>query len=517
MRITGDIIVSVVVSSSLLSSTVAFLLPQHHDIQSVPTTTFSSGLHRCRGDHGHGATTIDVTEDPSIAMTEESIDSNSSTRPSPGFDENILFTCDPSVDFWREFQRNGLESAEKNVQSIAEISTSFAQKGPTALWYWIRHAGRSGYFLSNALLANLGFTLHERVIQGETADGISVLNLDTSSASRIILEAFLSYQQDYATIEAGITREPWDMKVGHRQSNPINFLTQTSRFVDEAIGTLSRKRRARKEDKEIWISNDSTPGLYPDYYRNAFHYQSDGWMSQKSANVYETSTETLFFGRQDAMQRTSLKPLVELSKKIQAEGRTMKVLEVACGTGRFMTFVRDNLPLDSEYTAIDLSPYYLDAARDNDKYWRRTRMATEKGTSSSSSSSTTPTTTMVDILPAKIIQAQAENLPFPSESFDAVICVYLFHEIPRTIREQVVGEMARVLKPGGTVVLTDSVQLGDRPILDHRLALFEDFNEPFYMDYIQDFLPTHFENAGLVPMTKIVRSTTKSLSFSKPS
>lgn len=31
-----------------------------------------------------------------------------------------------------------------------------------------------------------------------------------------------------------------------------------------------------------------------------------------------------------------------------------------------MTFVRDNLPLDSEYTAVELSPFYLDSARQND-------------------------------------------------------------------------------------------------------------------------------------------------------
>lgn len=32
-------------------------------------------------------------------------------------------------------------------------------------------------------------------------------------------------------------------------------------------------------------------------------------MSDRSAAVYEHSTETLFFGRQDSMQRTSLVPI----------------------------------------------------------------------------------------------------------------------------------------------------------------------------------------------------------------
>ena len=39
-------------------------------------------------------------------------------------------------------------------------------------------------------------------------------------------------------------------------------------------------------------------------------------------------------------------------------------------------------------------------------------------------------------------------------------CVYLFHELPPEARRAAAAEMARVLKPGGIVVLTDSVQVG---------------------------------------------------------
>jgi hypothetical protein len=39
--------------------------------------------------------------------------------------------------------------------------------------------------------------------------------------------------------------------------------------------------------------------------------KDDGWFSSKSAAAYETSTEALFFGRQDAMQRASLLALHE--------------------------------------------------------------------------------------------------------------------------------------------------------------------------------------------------------------
>jgi len=246
--------------------------------------------------------------------------------------------------------------------------------------------------------------------------------------------------------------------------------------------------------------------------------------------------ETLFLGRQDAMQRTSLPPIIELSKEFtasstrqQQQQRPMRVLEVACGTGRFMTFVRDNLPLDTEYTALDLSPFYVQKAIENDNYWRKMRLSEEEklqqqdrsGRRNDMNQNTVatdilPPTPQKKINPANVVQAQAETLPFEDNIFDAVVCVYLFHELPREIRAKAAAEMARVVSPGGVVVLTDSIQRGDRPPLDDGLSNFQKMNEPYYTDYISDDIGAHFEREGLEPMTKIVRSTTKSLSFSKP-
>lgn len=68
--------------------------------------------------------------------------------------------------------------------------------------------------------------------------------------------------------------------------------------------------------------------------------QTDGWLSEKSASIYEASTETLFLGRQDAMQRQSLVPLHRFMQSRQQDGSGTSMLEVACGTGRFATFVK---------------------------------------------------------------------------------------------------------------------------------------------------------------------------------
>lgn len=68
--------------------------------------------------------------------------------------------------------------------------------------------------------------------------------------------------------------------------------------------------------------------------------QTDGWLSQQSAQVYELSTETLFIGRQDAMQRQTLVPLADHFRSRPAGAAAPRILEVACGTGRFATFLK---------------------------------------------------------------------------------------------------------------------------------------------------------------------------------
>jgi ubiquinone/menaquinone biosynthesis C-methylase UbiE len=438
----------------------------------------------------------------------DTVTKSSSSSLSPGLAENDKFVCDKSVEYWRNFQSNGFDSDMTNAQSVAQISSRFITKGPKAISYWMRHLGRTGYFTTNAVLGVSMFQLNQSLFavnNKKKEDEVPRFKSELlwSGASRLILEAAICYEQDYEQIEKGIYKEPWDMNPTHRQSTPQNILTQTNRFVRDSIGVLGRRVKGETKDKKIdFVRAGLKVEEFPKYYETAFHYQNNGWLSKDSADVYEVSTETLFLGRQDAMQRTSLPALMDRAKQVR--DRPLKVLEVACGTGRFMTFARDSLPLDTEYTAVDLSPYYLDAARDNDDYWTSTRKSRENSHTKSI------------IRPANIVQAMAEKLPFDDDTFDAVICIYLFHELPQAIRARAAAEMARVVRPnGGTVIFTDSIQKGDRPILDDSMGNFGKMNEPYYVNYIQDDLPKHFENAGLVCKTKIVSSSTKSLSFEK--
>jgi ubiquinone/menaquinone biosynthesis C-methylase UbiE len=423
--------------------------------------------------------------------------------PAPvGLAEDAYFELDESVTFWKNFQRSTPPSAVDNIREASSIMTSIAAEGAEGQQYALAHGVlRTGYFATNAVLGTLAFELSKRVggeqppsgAEGQEA-GLLARGLDPAVEllTRLVLESALSFQQDFRQISKGYYKAPWDMTTpGHRQLTPQYAAQKTLSFMNEAIRTLGS--RMREKVPGIWLDSP----FYPDYYKNDFHYQTDGWMSPRSAQVYETSTETLFLGRQDAMQRISLVPLHSMAG---ANGGTPRILEVACGTGRFATFIRDSHPT-ADVTLVDLSPFYLEAARENDEYWRETKFPNKE---------TRPA-------PATFVQAAAESLPFAEGSFDAVVCVYLFHEMPEAARAAAAQEMARVVAPGGMVVLTDSAQRGDRAsITTEGAKAFGKLNEPHYEKYIDTYIPSLFTDSGLTCDRKLVESSTKCLSFRKP-
>ena len=97
----------------------------------------------------------------------------------------------------------------------------------------------------------------------------------------------------------------------------------------------------------------------------------------------------------------------------------------------------------------------------------------------------------------ELIKGNAEKLPFDDNTLQGISCVYLFHELPRTIRQIVLKEFFRVLEPGGTLVLADSIQIDDSPGFIQIMENFhKSFHEPFYSDYIKDDINSKIEKIG---------------------
>ena len=64
-----------------------------------------------------------------------------------------------------------------------------------------------------------------------------------------------------------------------------------------------------------------------------------------------------------------------------------------------------------------------------------------------------------------LVIGNGESIPLPDSSYDAVTSIFTFHELPPKVRRIVIKEFARVLKPGGRLILINSLQRAD----DRRL------------------------------------------------
>lgn len=203
---------------------------------------------------------------------------------------------------------------------------------------------------------------------------------------------------------------------------------------------------------------------YPSYYRRTFHWQTDGWLSNTSARLYDASVEFLFGGTADVMRRMAIPPIVE-----ECRGRPRPaVLDIGCGTGRFLLQLSTALPGTKLY-GLDLSPYYL-------KHAGRI---------------------LEDVTDVSLIGDNAERVPLADSLFDVVTSVFLFHELPRNVRRNVMREAFRVLKPGGRFVVCDSAQLSDSGELRNILHSFPaSYHEPYYKGYLRDDLAGIMEECG---------------------
>ena len=284
---------------------------------------------------------------------------------------------------------------------------------------------------------------------------------------------FTLFAKDRENVEAGLYRAPNDVRL-----RDLGRTLRSSRAFYADVAQVDGRRVARR-GTEVRETQKDRVGKFPAYFRQNFHYQSDGWLSDESARIYDTQVETLFTGSADAMRRAAL---AELAKRMKGhDQRDYAYLDLACGTGRFLAQVMRSYP-KLKAVGLDMSPNYVEHARGLLERWPHVELA----------------------------QGAGENMPFEDASFDAITSIYLFHELPPKIRPLVFAEIARVLKPGGHFIFADSLQFGDRPSLDAFLEYFpEGFHEPYYKGYLKTDLGAQLTAQGFELETNELAFLTK--------
>lgn len=283
-------------------------------------------------------------------------------------------------------------------------------------------------------------------------------------------------RRDWRNVRDGVYRAPPSF-AGEAGA----LLRDAARYFGDLPEVTARRRRGGFDE----VRHTVAAGGFPDYYLRNFHFQTDGYLSDHSARLYDQQVEVLFIGSADAMRRQALLPVSAFLRR----HRGARVhLDVGCGTGRFLATVRDNFPQITSI-GLDLSPHYL----------------AEAGRA------------LAGRPHAALLRGLAEALPLADASADLITCVYLLHEVPADVRARIASEFARVLRPGGRAVIVDSLQHGDRPAWDRLLTGFpKSFHEPYYAEYAAADLNALFGTAGLRPAGSDLAFLSKILVFDKP-
>ena len=277
------------------------------------------------------------------------------------------------------------------------------------------------------------------------------------------LQELLADQAQLLMSDALAVRDGLYPPIDDEAGSPVSHLLRVRQMFADLPAAATR----RASDDATTAKSEAAAAGVPDYYAQDFHFQTGGYLSEGSARLYDVQVETLFMGAAGPMRRAALRPIAEFMHG--RDQRQVTLLDVACGTGRFLRQVRLAYPAMA-LKGLDLSRSYLDEARKH----------------------------LAGLRGAELIEAAAETMPLPDASVDIATSIFLYHELPPDVRRHVTAEIARVLKPGGLFVFLDSLQMGDKPDWDGLIEAFPHrFHEPYFRQYAIDDLESMFSAAGL--------------------
>ncbi|KAK7257371.1 hypothetical protein RIF29_31300 [Crotalaria pallida] len=288
-----------------------------------------------------------------------------------------------------------------------------------------------------------------------------------------LVRALISFKPLYSVLKLGARQ----VLISTAEKNNIPWREMTKEILESEV--------YRELDN---IQNQSL--VYPDYYLNPFHAYDEGNLTWLAAAEAEAATMSMVkraipdassVDEANQVVRGNWLHAVE-QHHIKYSGTSLigDILDIGCSVGVSTRFLADKFPT-AKVTGLDLSPYFLAVAQHKEKRGVPTKF------------------------PIKWIHANGEDTGLPSKSFDLVSISYVFHECPERAIANIVRESFRLLRPGGTLAVTDnSPKSKILQELSPVLFTLMKSTEPFLDEYYLTDMDKTLKEVGFVNITSIL-------------
>ena len=253
----------------------------------------------------------------------------------------------------------------------------------------------------------------------------------------------------------------------------------------ERNGIPWRKRRSElRLAAEPLVCSSATPGLSPpDYYKVRFHAYEQGNLCWQAAAEAEQATDAMALrvwpeaDHSPVQAQKRLRDAIHNAVEPLLTGPLQRVVDLGCSVGVSTLALthwlnrradQNGLPRP-EVIGLDLSPDMLAVAKVRD----------------------------AGGLVAEWRHAAAEDTALQAGSLDLISLQFVCHELPQQATHAVLAEAARLLRPGGALVMVDQDPTSSvLQKLPAAVATLLKSTEPYIEDYFRLDMPLALEHAG---------------------
>lgn len=227
--------------------------------------------------------------------------------------------------------------------------------------------------------------------------------------------------------------------------------------------------------------------IYPEYFLKPFHGYDAGNMNWLAAQENEAASLSMCVNYWKGVCAMDSERWVRhnVSSNIKTYIRehppqttVESILDVGCSGGISTEYLKRGFPQVSNIYGLDLSPYFLSVGA-----FRSETQETN----------------------IEYIHANAEQTPFAENTFDLIVCNFLFHEVPPNATQTILDEMNRILSPGGVLAIVDidpKMLKGDALLSQFRKWAFE-VTEPHIYNYYDSNMSENLVKRGFIDVVKM--------------